>query len=179
MLQLPQGHRSVSSPRGSCAKVTEHARGSQARLMAPKEQQSPATLLAQLGTGLPLAALQCTLPAPNTPQAHRKHPQRQGPSAPFHRSPRSGQEQHPLPGGEKIEPRVQQRGQGTGFGTIPGRCCSHPGSAESPWVPLPRLSPQCGAGRSRLRHHRLQPPASAALAIYTQPGRRAPIARQP
>lgn len=135
--------------------------------MAPKEWRSPATLPAQLGMGLPLAALQRTSPAPNTPRVHGKHPQRQGSSAPLHQGPRSGREQHPLPGGEKTEPLVQQWRQGTGSGTGPGRCYSHPGSAESPWVPLPRLSPQRGAGGSRLRHHRLQPPASAAPAIYT------------
>lgn len=94
-------------------------------------------------------------------------------------STRSGWEQHTLPGVEKTEPWEQQGGQGAGSGTSPGRCCSHRGGANSPKVPLPRLSPQCGASGSHLRHHCLQPPASAAPAIYTRLGRRAPIARQP
>lgn len=59
-------------------------------------------------------------------------------------------------------------GQGGRSGTGPGRCCSHLGSADSPQVPVPGLSPSTGRWELPASP---QPPASAALAIYTRPGR--------
>lgn len=102
---------------------------SQARLTAPTEQQCLATQLSQLGTKLPLAALQHIT---KHPTAHGKHPWRRGPSAPLQLL--SGQGQHQLPGGESTEPWVLQGDRVVGLAEAQG-------DAAPSWAVL--TAPRC------------------------------------
>lgn len=176
MLQLPRGHCSVPSPQGSCTKAAEHAAGARPGSRHPRNGGSRPCC--QLGWArgcqwLPSSACHwyqtphrhmgstcrdraplslCTV-APSQARSSTCCQERSKQSLGCSRGDRS-------PGWH--QPREM---------LLPLRQC------QEPQVPLPRLSPRCGAGRSRLRHHG---PAAARVSCsgYLYPAGKARAHRQ-
>lgn len=153
----------MPSSRGRCAE-------------SPSVPQEPGQVHSTHGTAMPghtagsdghRAATGCPAAHHQTPHSTWEAPMETGPLCPSPLGIRPGAA--PAAGRGEHRAMGAAGGQGGRSGTGPGRCCSHPGSADSPQVPVPGLSPS--AGRWELPASP-QPPASAALAIYTRPGRR-------
>lgn len=133
--------QSALNPRELCQSHQACHRG-QARLMAPEELLFPHQLCCAAGSAGHGAATGCPpVNVANTqhPMGAREAPTETGPlgASPLEAPVRLGAALAASRGENRA--RVWWRGQGAGSCTAPGRCCSYPSSAESPWVPLPGL----------------------------------------